>query len=321
MKTPKTPVSDLDRREFLKLGIIAGAALALNPARVLAAPAAGAAAPAADAPEVWVIHDPDPARLMQAALKIINQNGGFGKNVRKLALKVNAGWARTAEQGANTHPVLVDEFLAGCRRAGVGRVVMPEKTCDHYVKTFEMSGIKAAADKHKAELYPLDKQALFTKVSIPDGKKLTEALVAKDFLDADAVVNMPVAKHHGGARLTIAMKNWMGAVQDRGFWHKNNLHQCIADFSGFLKPTWTIVDATRIMLNRGPQGPGDMKKPDLVIVSRNQVCADAMAATLFDFVKTPADIGYLRIAAESGLGVIDPAQMKLHRVEAAAVLA
>lgn len=94
--------------------------------------------------------------------------------------------------------------------------------------------------------------------------------VSKYFTSPDiSVVNMPVAKHHGGAGLTIAMKNWMGAVKDRGWWHKNNLHQCIADISTLIKPQWTIIDASRIMMDSGPQGPAkELKKPNMIIISK-----------------------------------------------------
>jgi uncharacterized protein (DUF362 family) len=114
---------------------------------------------------------------------------------------------------------------------------------------------------------------------------------------------MPVAKDHGATELSIAMKNWMGAVKDRGYWHRNKLHQCIADFATFLQPQWTIVDATRLMLTRGPQGPSrSMKHPDKIVVSQNQVAADAVSSTLFEM--SPEKIAYLKLAEKAGLGPI-----------------
>ncbi|MFA4944367.1 MAG: DUF362 domain-containing protein [Lentisphaeria bacterium] len=314
---PQPSAGGFTRRQFLKLGALGGAALALKPLSTLAAEAA----PVLPVPEVWVIHDPDPARLIQAGLKVIAANGGLGlgRPVHKLALKVNAAWARTPEVGANTHPGLVDGFLAGCKAAGIPELVLPEKPCADPKDSFTMSGIAAAAAKHGAKLYALNRKEQFQAVTLPDAKRLKAALVGKDYLDADAVVNMPVAKHHGGAMLTICLKNWMGAVNDRGFWHNNDLHQCIADFATFLKPTWAIVDATRLMLDNGPQGPATrLKTPGEIIVSRSQVAADAVAAT--HFVADPASIPYLRIAAAMGLGVIDPGRMKIHRIEAGALL-
>jgi uncharacterized protein (DUF362 family) len=137
-------------------------------------------------------------------------------------------------------------------------------------------------------------------VTIPKGISLKEAEVVGDVLDSDCLINMPVAKHHGGAGLTISMKNWMGSVSDRGSWHRNNLHQCIADFSTLVKPNLIVVDATRIMLTNGPRGPGKMAYPDQLIFGTDPVAVDAYAATLFE--KQPFSIGYIKKAHEMGTG-------------------
>jgi len=123
---------------------------------------------------------------------------------------------------------------------------------------------------------------------------------------------MPVAKHHRAAGVTLSMKNWLGSVQDRGAWHRNGLHQCIADFSTFIKPKLIVIDATRIMLTNGPRGPGEMANPNEIILSTDPVAADAYAATLFK--KKPMEIGAIRIAHEMGIGMADPANVELVRI-------
>lgn len=302
----------LSRRTFIQTGVLGLAATVTGIAdQGQAEPAAAAATKA----EVWVFTSEDKKKLMAAALDVIAKNGGFGKGTTRLALKVNAAWARTPEQGANTHPELVDAFLEGVKKTGIKEVVMPELSCAPATTSFKMSGIASIATKHGAKLIDLGKNRdQFVEVRIPGGKKLTEAKVARDYITpGTVVVNMPVAKHHGGAQLTIAMKNWMGAVEDRGFWHRNNLHQCIADFASFLKPAWTLVDATRTLMDSGPQGPAKvLNHPNQLIVSKDQVAADAVASTLF--VEKPDRIGYLRIAGESGIGVSDLDRITIHRI-------
>ena len=113
--------------------------------------------------------------------------------------------------------------------------------------------------------------------------------------------------------LTLSMKNWMGSVKDRGRWHKAGLHQCIADFSTFIKPSLVIIDATRIMLTKGPRGPGDLAHPGELVLSRDPVAADAYAATLFD--KDPMEIPHIKIAHEMGTGCADLKRVKVSRVE------
>lgn len=296
----------LSRREFVKIGALSSAALAANPSTLLAE-----SKPKVD---VWVFQGPDNRALMEKCMETLFANGGFGPNAKKVALKVNAGWERTPEQAANTHPELVDVFLEKALASGV-KVVIPENPCHRAELSFPASGIQAIADKHKVEMVDLKTETKsFVEVDIPKGKTLKKEKVAREFLDADAVVNMPVAKHHGGGKLTICMKNWMGAVEGRKMWHVAGLHQCIADFSSFMKPTWAIVDATRCMTSKGPQGPSpDMIYPQQVILSKDQVAADTVAALLFHDNPCEA-VNYLRIARDMGIGETDTANMNIHRI-------
>lgn len=293
------------RREFIRTGILGLTALGLTPTLFAAD----------NGVEVWMIHGDDKAKLMRHAMGIIDANGGFGRGAKSLALKVNAAWAREPETGANTHPELVAEFIQGCRAAGISDIVLPEHPCVRADQSFTRSGILDAAESNGATMVDLGGKD-YADVSLPKAKSLQRAKVARQFLDADVVVNMPVAKHHGGATLTISMKNWMGAVEDRGFWHRNDLHQCIADFSTFMKPRWAVVDATRIMKSRGPQGPTrDMAHPDLLIVSRDQVAADTVAATLFHDDPLQA-VKYLDFAREMGIGETRLDRITIHKIEA-----
>jgi len=295
------------RRGFVKMGAV-GTTVALTSSGSVSAEDIAKT-------DVWVLHGLDNRKLMQKAMNIIHDNGWFGENVETVALKVNAGWARTPEEGANTHPELVDVFIAGAKKGGVKKILIPEHPCNNAKIAFERSGIEPVAKAHKCKMIDLKtKQKSFREVQIPAGKKLKSAEVASEFLDADAVVNMPVAKHHSGATLTMAMKNWMGAIKDRRYWHRTDLHQCIADFSTFMKPNWTIIDATRCMMDSGPQGPAKvLKTPNLLIVSKDQVAADAYTSSLFH--ESPHAIKYLTYAEEMGIGVVDQARMNIHKIE------
>lgn len=294
---------DSTRRKFVATTGAAAAATVLS---------SNAAEPKTD---VWVIHGKDKTKLMNAAIQVIEQNGGLGSNVKKLTLKVNAAWARTPEQGANTHPELIDAFIAGVRKSGVKEVLVPEHPCNPGRTAFKRSGIEDVCKKHKIKMIDLkENKESYRVVEIPNGLKLKEAKVAAEYLDTDCIVNIPVAKHHSGPKLSMAMKNWMGIVEDRREWHRLDLPQCIADFCTFIKPTWTLIDATRCMLDSGPQGPTEnMIFPDLLIVSKDQVAADTYTATLFH--ENPLTVDYLRIAGEMGIGQNDLAKMNIHKLE------
>ena len=299
----------LTRRDFIRAGV-GGAAAMLFPMDLVFG------AEEKKKTDVWVFHGDNKTHLMNACLKQIDKSGGLGKDAKKLTLKVNGAWNSSPKRGGNTHPELVEAFLKGCRQRGVKELVMPEHTCDPAKQSFTRSGLLAASKAGGARMIDLkNNKQMFKAVKIPKARILKKAKVARDFLETDALVNMPVAKHHGGVKFTCAMKNWMGAVQDRGYWHKNDLHQCIADFNTFIKPQWTIIDATRVMLDSGPRGPTkNMKIPNLIVLSRDPVAADAWASQLL-LPEGAKGVKYLRIADEMKIGTVDIKRMAVHKIE------
>lgn len=298
-------MTTLSRRTFLRTAAVAAGSVAL--------PVRGLGVEQKKKTTICVVKGTD---IKKMVAKGIAQLGGWKKFVKqgKLAtVKPNVAWISTPEQGGNTDPVLVGEVVAACRKAGASNVVLPEHSCRDAKKSFEVSGIMAAAKKAGGKLYSLNKEKRFRSVRLPKAKKLKEADIAVDVLDTGCLINMPVAKHHGAAKLTLSMKNWMGSVKDRGFWHRNDLHQCIADFSTFVKPTLIILDATRILLTKGPQGPGKQEHPHEIVVGTDPVAVDAYATTLFK--KKPFDIPHIKIAHEMDVGIGDLSKVRIVRLE------
>ena len=301
---------EVTRRDFIRMGVAGGGAIVL---------AGRVAVPAEAKPkktDIWVFRGTDKKKMMTACLKQIAKQGGFGKDAKKLTLKVNAAWWRTPEQWANTNPVLVDTFLKGCKDQGIKEIVIPENPVDPASRSFPRSGLLDVAKSNSVKMIDLRSDpGHFKEVELPKAKRLKKAEVGKHFLETDVVVNMPVAKHHGGASLTIAMKNWMGSVRDRRFWHRNDLHQCIADYSTFIKPKWIIVEAIRVMLDRGPKGPSkNMQKLDRLVLATDQVAADAYVASLLP-ARFRQRARFLTIAGEMKIGVTDVSQMAIHEIE------
>ncbi len=53
------------------------------------------------------------------------------------------------------------------------------------------------------------------------GEWLKEWDVIQDFIEVDKMINVPIAKHHSLCRVTMGLKNWLGAIGDP----RNQLHQ------------------------------------------------------------------------------------------------
>jgi len=285
---------------------VAVAAAAFHPERLFAEETATVPA------RVVVVQGTDVPQMLATGIR---EFGGWAAIIPKgqpVTLKPNVGWASTPEQGANTNPEVVEAFIRACHAAGAASVVIPENPCSAAAKAFEMSGIGAVARRTGARLYEPEDGKDFVEVDIPQGKILTRAAVVRDVLETGCLINMPVPKSHGGGIMTASMKNWMGSVQDRGFWHRNGLHQCIADFSTLIRAKLIIVDATRIMVTNGPRGPGRMETPNQIVFGTDPVAMDAYVATLFR--REPFSIPYIQIAHDMGIGCGDLSKVAVQRI-------
>ncbi len=295
----------LHRRDFLKTAAAAAATLALAPEHLFASEEGAAA-------RVLVVTGTDIPRMMETGIQALGGWTAFVPKGGKVALKPNVAWASLPEQGGNTQPAMVEHAVRACQAAGAAEIVLPENPCSPAKVCFEMSGIAAVARRTGVRLYePKDDQD-FVEVDIPQGRILRQAAVTRAILECDCLINMPVAKTHSGAILTLGMKNWMGVVRDRGVWHRSGLHQCIADFSTRIRPKLVIVDATRIMVTNGPRGPGRLETPNQIIFGTDPVAVDAWTATLFQ--KEPFAIPYIRMAHDLGIGCGDLARIEVQRL-------
>jgi uncharacterized protein (DUF362 family) len=225
------------------------------------------------------------------------------------------GWDVIPEKAANTNPLLIKRIVQHCFDAGAKKVYVFDHTCDEWRKCYKNSGIEDAAKEAGATLAPADTEGYYQTVDIPKGKKLKQAKEHELILESDVFINVPILKDHGSARLTIAMKNLMGIVWDRRYWHRNDLHQCIADYVSYRKPDLNIVDAYRVMLRNGPRGvsKADVATMKYLIMSDDIVAADAASAKIFG--SNPDNIRHIDIAGEAGYGQMDLSKLKIGRLK------
>ena len=305
----------MDRRDFLKKtiqgGIVAGSTLAFGGySKLLAAPSMSPAAY-----DLVAVKGGEPDVMFDKAIASLGGMKKFVTKGSKVLVKPNIGWDVTPERAGNTHPKLVARIIEHCLNAGAKRVSVFDHTCDQWKRCYSNSGIERAVKDAGGKMASADSKGYYQKVSIPKGKRLTEAKVHELFLDTDVFINVPILKHHTSSRLTIGMKNLMGVVWDRWYWHRNDLHQCIADFASYRKPELTVVDAYNVIKRNGPRGVsiGDVVPMKSQIVSTDLVAADAAAAKLFG--TEPSDIRHIQLAAEMNLGRIDLGALSINRIK------
>ncbi|MDT8904096.1 DUF362 domain-containing protein [Anaeroselena agilis] len=305
----------MNRRDFLRMTALAGLGAALLPgcAPTPAKPAPRADAgvgrtPAAAAPPggsgLVVAEGTDPADMLARGLAALGGIGTFVKPGATVVLKPNFSVPRTPEEAATTNVALVGALVRSCLAAGAKTVKVIDYPFTNPVICLEKTGMKAAVAAAGGRVYTLNggRDKYFKPVQV-GGQTLAAAEYSKDVLEADVFINMPILKHHNGTRLTLGMKNLMGLVWDRGYFHRTDLHRCIAETAAFKKPHLTIMDALRGITDNGPMGPGPIREYNKLVFGTDPVAVDAYGATLFGM--KPAEVDYIRIATELGVGQMD----------------
>ncbi len=305
----------MDRRDFIKTtiggGIAAGSTLAFGGYAKL-----WAASPSQpSAYDLVAVKGAEPDVMFDRAIASLGGMKTFVPKGGKVLVKPNIGWDVPPERAGNTHPKLVARIVEQCLNAGAKDVSVFDHTCDQWTRCYQTSGIERAVKDAGGRMVSGDSEGYYQTVAVPKGERLTEAKVHELLLDADVFINVPVLKHHSSSMLTIGMKNLMGVVWDRWYWHRNDLHQCIADFASYRKPDLTVVDAYQVMKRNGPRGVSvdDVLPMKSQIVSTDFVAADAAAARLFGV--EPGDIRHIALAAEMNLGQIDLSALSINRIK------
>jgi uncharacterized protein (DUF362 family) len=247
----------------------------------------------------------DPKAITRAAVAAIGGIERFVKNGADVIIKPNICVDyRTYEFGATTNPDVVGALVELSLGAGARQVrVMDMPFGGSPESAYSRSGIADAVTAAGGKMEVMN-PAKFLETEIPEGRDIRSWPVYQEVLSADVVINVPVAKDHGIARLTLGSKNMLGVVLRPNRMHVN-LGQRIADLVSLVRPALTVVDAVRTLMAHGPTGGNlsDVRMTNTVIASHDIVAADSYAATMFDL--TGKDIAYVKAAAEMGLGVMD----------------
>ena len=303
-------VQHMNRRRFLKQVMLysSGLSLSLPFFRI-----PDSSAIVSSSSDVVRIKGEDYRALVHKTVDLLGSMSRFVKPGHKVVVKPNIGWDRKPEQAANTHPEVVISLVELALEAGADEVKVFDYTCNEKRRCYNNSGMTqaiASIGSKKAKLVHIDKRK-FVPVTIAKGRSLKKWDIYKDALTADCYINVPVAKHHGLSRLTLGLKNSMGVIGGRRGALHHDLGQNLADLATVITPQLTIVDATRILTDNGPQGGSlkDVRRLDTLIGSPDPVAADSVATTLFGL--KPEDISSTVAAHRMGLGHIDPAQMNL----------
>ncbi len=302
----------MDRREFCHvLGICTLGACVAGPlgcARFIAATApnkAGAVAPAGSThPDLAVFHGEDPGRTAYAAVEALGGMGRFVRRGARVVVKPNVCHGTLPELAVCTNPGVVGAIIRMCFDAGARSVTVLDRPTTSSKPAFADSGIARVVAREGARINYLGVDD-YHRYSIPEGRLLTSWPLVGEAIEADVLINVPIAKVHGLPGVTLGMKNLMGLMGGyRSVMHKS-FEERVCDLYSRVRPDLTVLDAFRMRVRNGPFGtnPADVVLQRTVVAGTDPVAIDTYGAILLG--KRPADLPFLNRAAARGLGTMD----------------
>jgi len=263
----------------------------------------------------------EPVAATRKALEVLGGISRFVKKGQQAVLKPNMSFSRTPEFAATTHPLVVATVAQACMEAGASQVLVLDHTLHRAELCLERTGIRDACKGITGvHVLAVQERKFFNEVKIPKGKVLESAEVVKEILDGHILINIPVAKSHSATGVSLGMKGLMGLIWNRESFHAQyNIGQAIADLGTAIKPVLTILDATRALVSGGPGGPGEVKKPNLIVAGTDPVAVDSYGVSIVPWYGQNfkgRQVEHLLAAYQHGLGKIDVDQLKVFREKA-----
>ena len=254
-------------------------------------------------PSMVIVHGTEVNAMALAALNTLGGMKRFINKGERVLIKPNVGWDRQPEQAANTNPELVGAVVNLCRQAGASEVWVTDVSINDPYRSFARSGIEHAVQRTGGTVrFTTENDFVLTDLK---GQVLRVWPVSRFYHEADKVINIPVVKHHSLSKCTIAMKNWYGVLGGR----RNRLHQdintSIADLATAIRPTLTIIDATRVLVRNGPTGGNlsDVSRENTILAGLDEIALDSYCLKFLNL--QAKDVPYLSIGENRGLGVVE----------------
>ena len=307
--------SAISRRTFLQRSLAAGGVLVAGTATGLSSLLPQPRTPGEPWPDLAVITGDN---VYQATVKAVETLGGIRRFVKtgdKIGVLVNS---RFNKPGTFVRPEITLALIALSYDAGAKEVVSLEDVDNAYWRKAASSG------EMQSYIRSIKRPRAGIACSLTGAHTLKTIEITRDYFECDAVMNIAIFKDHEGTRFTGVLKNLMGATtgETNRSWHLGSgaskyyddigyLSRCIADGNLCRRPSLCIGDATQVLLQNGPFGPGPTWDFRTIVAGANPVSVDAMGASILGF--TPTDILMIRYAAELGLGNDDLSTVRVKR--------
>ncbi|ROR26347.1 uncharacterized protein (DUF362 family) [Mobilisporobacter senegalensis] len=215
----------------------------------------------------------------------------------KVGIKPNLVVSRSADDGATTHPEIVEGIIKYLQAFGIHDITILEGSWigDNTKRAFKNCGYTDLAEKYGVKLLDTKEDKV---VKIKNKNVLLN--VCESALNVDYLINVPVLKGHCQTGMTCCLKNLKGCIPDseKRRFHTMGLDNPIAVLGTVLRPSLNIIDS--VCGDLSFEEGGNPVTANRIILGFDPVLLDSYGAQLMGF--GPDDIGYLRIAKNYGAG-------------------
>ncbi|MCM0080229.1 DUF362 domain-containing protein [Geomonas sp. Red32] len=243
----------------------------------------------------------DRDEVMGGLVRLLEPLGGMGRFVKageRVLIKPNMLAAKPPEAAVTTHPELLRAVIELVKGEGGIPLVGDSPGIGSPHRVAEKSGLLKVIEETGAAFAPF-----LDSLPVKGEGTFKEFELARPYLEADKLINLPKLKTHEMMTMTCAVKNLFGAVvgTQKAAWHlkagadKELFARMLIEVYRLRMPELNIVDAITAMEGNGP-GSGDPRQVGYLLAGGNAVAVDVIAAEL---ASIPRNLLYVESAARS----------------------
>jgi uncharacterized protein (DUF362 family) len=255
-------------------------------------------------PALGVARGDDVRALVRSSIDAI---GGIARFVQRgdvVVVKPNVAFERAAALGATTNPEVLSALVQLLREAGAREVRVADNPIESPESCFARSGVRKAALEAGASVW-LPSPRDFRTLEVPGARLIARwPFFASPFAGATKVIGVAPVKDHNLCRASMTTKNWYGLLGGRRNQFHQDIHGIITDLALMMRPTFVLLDGTRVLFRSGPTGGSlaDVRLGHAVAASTDSLLADAWGFHELLERRGEALPAYLDQAAAQGLG-------------------
>jgi uncharacterized protein (DUF362 family)/ferredoxin len=261
--------------------------------------------------EVAVVRCSDysnPEAVYRSLKSLLNHLGGMKRFVKKgerTLIKPNLLAGEHPDKAVTTHPSVVAGIVRLVGEAGGVPFIGESPAVAKLASVSGITGMTEVAGQYGAALVGLSTPQ---EIPLPDGLIMRRLTVAREALEANAIISVSKLKTHGYTSFTGAVKNLFGVIPGLLKADHHLRMPEVDDFSKMLLDVYAAIPARLHVMDavwamEGQKGPraGNPKRVGLLIAGDDGVAVDAVATSIVG-IETDS-VPTIKIGHEEGIGV------------------